>query len=90
MKNPRVNFEQLVLDSFGNYVIQIVQQLYPKIVHVPGSSRPEDEAARATCQLPREYLDLIFEKVKGNVFRYSIHKHGCRAIQTGLEVFLTN
>ena len=33
------------------------------------------------------YLDKIFERLQKRIIHYSCHKHGCRVIQTGLEVF---
>ena len=86
LKNPTVSFDALVQDSFGNYVIQIVQQLYPKIVCTPGQLEHE-EPPLGEQNLSREHLDVIFGQLRDNVVRYSIHKHGCRAIQTGLQVF---
>jgi len=34
-----------------------------------------------------QYLNIIFENIIGKVMKYSTHKHGCRVVQTGFEVF---
>jgi hypothetical protein len=66
LKNRSVRFEALILDSFGNYVIQKIQQ-------IPG--------------IRKEYLDIIFNNIMGHMFKYSSNKHGCRVVQTGIDVF---
>ena len=35
------------------------------------------------------YHQLLYDKLKGMIFQYAIHKHGCRVIQTAFEVFNT-
>ena len=30
--------------------------------------------------IEQEFIDLIFENFKGNVFKYSTDRHGCRVI----------
>ena len=66
LKNDAIKFDYLVMDSFGNYVIQKIQQ-------IPG--------------IEIQYLNIIFENIIGKVMKYSTHKHGCRVVQTGFEVF---
>jgi hypothetical protein len=33
------------------------------------------------------YHGIIFEKIKGKILDLSTHKHGCRVIQTGFQMF---
>ena len=37
--------------------------------------------------MSREYLDHIFNHLQADIYRYATHKHGCRVVQTALEVF---
>jgi hypothetical protein len=38
----KVKFADLILNNFGNYVIQIILQMYPKIIHSLGLAAQED------------------------------------------------
>ena len=66
LRNPNINFNEMVIDLFGNYVIQSIIQL---------------------PNLQKEFLDIIFEKIKGNFYNFSINIHGCRVMQTCFDFF---
>jgi len=49
----------MVVDLFGNYVIQSIIQL---------------------PNLKKDFLEIIFERIKGNFYEFSIDIHGCRVM----------
>jgi len=59
LKDPRVDFDRLVTDQNGNYIVQKIAQ-------------------NTTQDYP--YHLLLYNHLKGKIFEFSIHKHGCRVI----------
>ena len=57
--NRNINFNEMVVDLFGNYVIQSIIQL---------------------PNLKKDFLEIIFERIKGNFYEFSIDIHGCRVM----------
>lgn len=69
-------FEELTTDVFGNYVLQKLFEIVPKVEREM-ESLPEVQEAHM--------LERLTAKVRGNLKRLSKHMYGCRVMQKAIE-----
>ncbi|KAG5503714.1 hypothetical protein JIQ42_05937 [Leishmania sp. Namibia] len=69
-------FEELATDVFGNYVLQKMFDVVPKVENDVNAPQ-EIKGARL--------LDRLTEKVRGHLLEYSVQTYGCRVMQKAVE-----
>ncbi|KAG5507672.1 hypothetical protein JKF63_06621 [Porcisia hertigi] len=69
-------FGELATEVFGNYVLQKLFDVVPRVENDPNASQEIKEA---------RLMDRLTEKVRGHLLEYSLQTYGCRVMQKAVE-----